>query len=101
MGRDALLAYMLEQSRGMMSKKQFIARYRCALDFFEPPVSQAAGMPVLIIEADNDPLVEATLREMLKTTYPSAQIKTLHHAGHFPYLNQPQAYVQILLEFFK
>lgn len=98
---EIVLAYMLEQSRGMMSKKQFIARYRCALDFFEPPVSQAAGMPVLIIEADNDPLVEATLREMLKTTYPSAQIKTLHHAGHFPYLNQPQEYVQILLEFFK
>jgi pimeloyl-ACP methyl ester carboxylesterase len=96
---EIVLAYMLEQSRGMMSKKQFMARYRCVLDFFEPPVSQAAGMPVLIIEADNDPLVEETLREMLKATYPSTPSKTLHSAGHFPYLNQPQEYVQILLEF--
>jgi pimeloyl-ACP methyl ester carboxylesterase len=75
------------------------ARYRCALDYFEPPVSKAAKMPVMIIEADNDPLVEEILREMLKTTYPSAQIKTLHSVGHFPYLNQPEEYVQILLEF--
>jgi pimeloyl-ACP methyl ester carboxylesterase len=97
---EIVLAYMLEQSHGMMTKKQFIARYRCALDHFEPPVSQVADMPVLIIEADNDPLVEEKLREMLKATYPSAQIKTLHELGHFPYLNQPQEYVQILLEFF-
>jgi pimeloyl-ACP methyl ester carboxylesterase len=96
---EIVLAYMLEQSRGMMTKKQFIARYRCVLHDFEPPVSQAAIMPVLIIEADNDPLVEKTLREMLKTTYPSAQIKTFHDAGHFPYLNQPEAYAQTLLEF--
>jgi pimeloyl-ACP methyl ester carboxylesterase len=97
---EIVLAYMMEQSHGMMTKKQFIARYRCALDHFEPPVAQAAITPVLIIEADNDPLVEETLREMLKTTYPSARTKTLHDAGHFPYLNQPEEYVQILLEFF-
>ena len=97
---EIVLAYMLEQSHGMMTKKQFIARYRCVLNHFEPPVSQAAEMSILIIEADNDPLVEKTLREMLKTTYPSAQMKTLHDAGHFPYLNQPEAYTQILLAFF-
>jgi pimeloyl-ACP methyl ester carboxylesterase len=56
-------------------------------------------MPVLIIEADNDPIIEEKLREMLKTTYPSARIKTLHSVGHFPYLNQPEEYTQILLDF--
>lgn len=96
---EIVLAYMMEQSHGMMTKKQFIARYRCCLDYFEPSVSTVSRMPVLIIEADNDPLVEEKLRQMLKTTYPSAQIKTLHRVGHFPYLNQPEEYTRILLDF--
>ncbi|UCE54213.1 MAG: alpha/beta hydrolase [Desulfobacterales bacterium] len=96
---EIVLAYMMEQSHGMMTKKQFIARYHCILDHFEAPVSQASKIPVLVIEADNDPLVEGQLREMLKATYPSAQVKTLHNAGHFPYLNQPEQYTHILLNF--
>ncbi len=96
---EIVLGYMMEQSHGMMTKKQFIARYRCCLDYFEPPVSTVSRMPVLIIEADNDPIIEEQLREMLKTTYPSARIKTLHSVGHFPYLSQPEEYTQILLDF--
>ena len=97
---EIVLAYMMEQSHGMMTKKQFIARYRCILDHFDAPVSQASQIPVLIIEADNDPLVEEQLREMLKVAYPTAQVKTLHNAGHFPYLNEPEQYTQMLLDFF-
>jgi pimeloyl-ACP methyl ester carboxylesterase len=93
---ELVLAYMMEQSHGMMTKKQFIARYRCVIDSFDPP---APAMPILIIEADNDPLVEAPLREMLKQTYASADVKTLHDVGHFPYLNQPEAYTRVLLDF--
>ena len=46
------------------------------------------------------PLVEKTLREMLKATYPSAEIKTLRNAGHFPYLNRPEDYSKALGAFF-
>jgi hypothetical protein len=55
---------------------------------------------MLIVEADNDPLVEKTLRDMLKTTYPSARIITLQGAGHFPYLNRTAEYTKMLGEFF-
>ena len=96
---ELVRAYMLEQSYGMMSKAQFAARFRCVIDSFEPPEIQSSGIPILIIEADNDPLVEETLREMLKTTYPTAEIKTLPGAGHFPYLNRPEEYTKILGEF--
>lgn len=98
---ELVLAYLMEQSHGMMTKKQFIARYRCVIDTFEPPLTADLKIPILIIEADNDPLVAEPLREMLKSTYPSARVKSLHNAGHFPYLNQPQEYTQILLDFFK
>ena len=96
---EIVLAYMMEQAHGMLTKKQYIARYRCILDYFEAPVSEVSKIPVLIIEADNDPLVEDQLREMLKATYPSSPVKTLHGVGHFPYLNQPEQYTQILYDF--
>lgn len=54
----------------------------------------------MIIEADNDPLVEESLREQLKATYPSAQVHTLRGVGHFPYLNEPEAYTALLAGFF-
>jgi pimeloyl-ACP methyl ester carboxylesterase len=101
-GRDELtLAYMLEQSYGRMSKAQVVSRFHAVIDPFIPADLEALGIPVLIIESDNDPLVEETLREMLKDTYPSAEVVTLHNVGHFPYLNQPEEYTRILRSFFE
>jgi maspardin len=100
-GNSALVAaYMMEQSHGMMRKAQFVARFHCVLDYFPPPDQEASSVEILIVEADNDPLVVKTLREMLKTTYPSARIITLQDAGHFPYLNRTAEYTNILEEFF-
>jgi maspardin len=90
---------MLEQSYGMMTKAQFVSRFNCVIDSFTPADIKSFGIPVLIIEADNDPLVEKPLREMLKKTYPGATVKTLHAVGHFPYLNEPDRYNQILMGF--
>ena len=101
-GYDELtLAYMLEQSYGRMSKAQVWGRFRCVIDPFTPADSAALGIPVMIIEADNDPLVEETLREQLKATYPSATVYTLHDVGHFPYLSNAEEYTRLLEEFFE
>jgi pimeloyl-ACP methyl ester carboxylesterase len=62
---------------------------------------KALNIQVLIVEADNDPLVEPQLREMLKKTYPTAKVETLHALGHFPYLNEPRSYARILENFFQ
>ncbi len=97
---ELVAAYMMEQSHGMMRKAQFVARFHCVLDYFQPPDQKASNVEILIIEADNDPLVEKTLREMLKTTYPFATVKTLQGVGHFPYLNRAEKYTKILEEFF-
>lgn len=95
---ELVLAFGLEQTHGRMSKAQLIGRYRCVVEWFEAP---NPDIPLLIIEADNDPLVEPALREQLKETYPAAQVQTLHNAGHFAYLNIPQEYTAILEAFFK
>lgn len=95
---ELVLAYMLEQTYGRMSKAQVTARAKAVIEPFSPPDPDALGIPVMIIEADNDPLVEATLREQLKATYPRAQVHTLHAVGHFPYLNEADKYNQLLLD---
>lgn len=97
---ELVKAFMFEQSYGMMSKKQFLNRFYCVIDPFTPPDIENLKTPVLILEADNDPLVELELREMLKKTYPTAGVKTLHAVGHFSYLNEPETYIRILREFF-
>jgi len=100
-GRNELVAaYLMEQSHGMMRKAQFVSRFHCVLDYFQPADQEASNVEIMLIEANNDPLVEKTLRELIKTTYPSARIKTLPGAGHFPYLNRPEEYTEILKEFF-
>ncbi len=96
---ELVLAFGLEQTYGRMSKAQVVGRFHCVVDPFETPDVAALGIPALIIEADNDPLVEKALREQLKQTYPTAEVITLSN-GHFPYLSMADVYTQLLLEFF-
>ncbi len=94
---ELVLAYLLEQASGRMSKAQVIARAKAVIEPFAP--AEATSLPLLIIEADNDPLVEASLRAALRETYPTAEVQTLHGAGHFPYLNEATTYTQWLRAF--
>jgi len=100
-GKDELtLAFLNEISYGRMRKAQVVGRFHGVVEKFTPPDVVALDIPVLIIEADNDPLVELTLREQLKETYPTAEVWTLSEVGHFPYLNFSEAYTNILKSFF-
>ena len=99
-GNDELtLAFLNEISYGRMSKAQVVGRFHCVVEKFEAPDLNALGIPVLIIEADNDPLVELALREQLKVVYPTAEVHTFSNIGHFPYLNRATEYTSKLMEF--
>jgi pimeloyl-ACP methyl ester carboxylesterase len=101
-GRDDLtLAYLLEQCRGRMGKAHLIRRLQCVVEPFVPADPERLGIPVAVVESDNDPLVDEALRERLKRTYPSAVVHTLHGAGHFPYLSRPGEYTELLEGFFQ
>jgi len=96
---ELVLAYLLEQSYGRMNKAQVVGRFHCVVDPFTAPDLAALGIPVMIIEVDNDPLVEEILREQLRAAYPGATVHTLHAVGHFPYLNAPDEYTALLEKF--
>lgn len=97
---ELVLAFLLEQTYGGASKAQILARYRCVIDPFVAK-STIPTIPLMIIESDNDPLVEETLRTQLKVTYPTAKVHTLRNAGHFPYLNEAQTYTRLLEDLLK
>ncbi len=96
---ELTLAFLMEIGAGRMSKAQVVGRFRCVVQPFTPPDLDALKMSVLIVEADNDPLVEKVLREQLKSTYPSAEVQTLSGVGHFPYLNRAQVYTVMIATF--
>ncbi len=95
-GSPLVEAYLREQGHGAMSKAQFNARYRAVIDPLQVADPEPDGIPLLIIEADNDPLIAAELREELVRLYPTAEVYTFHGAGHFPYLNRPDEYTALL-----
>ncbi len=92
-------AQLLENTYGRMSKAQFLARYHCVIDKFEPVAGDESTIPLLIIESDNDPLVAADLRTKLKQYYTAASVHTFHGKGHFPYLNAKDEYNAVLGDF--
>lgn len=96
-GNDEMtLAFLNEITYGRMRKAQVAGRYACVVEKFEPPANTT--VPILIIEASNDPLVEAALREQLRATYPEAKVVTVDN-GHFPYIATPDFYTQQLKDF--
>ncbi len=92
-------AQLLENTYGRMSKAQFLARYHCVIDRFQPVDGKQTAVPVMIVESDNDPLITPDLRAQLKAYYTSAQVHTFHHKGHFPYLNAKDEYNTTLRNF--
>ncbi|MBI3169175.1 MAG: alpha/beta hydrolase [Chloroflexi bacterium] len=98
-GNDEMtLAFLNEISYGRMRKPQVAGRYKCVVEKFDAPANTT--IPLLIIEASNDPLVEEALRESLKSTYLQAKVITVDN-GHFPYIATPEFYTQQLVDFWE
>jgi len=93
-----LRAHVMPLSYGGMTKSQLYGRYLCVMEKFTPPTPT---IPLLIVDADNDPLVPAEVRELLVATYPEAKRVTLHKTGHFPYISQPQEFYAAVDPFLK
>jgi pimeloyl-ACP methyl ester carboxylesterase len=96
---ELVKAYLYEQTCGSMRKPDLIARCACLCQTLLPPDLDRLGIPALIVESDNDPLVEEPLREALKAAYPTAAVRTFDRGGHFPYLSRPEEFNRTLVEF--
>ena len=54
---------------------------------------------VLIVEADDDPIVKSGSRDTLKSLYPGAAVHTFEDTGHMAALLRPVEYAEVIREF--
>ncbi|HHC09044.1 MAG TPA: alpha/beta hydrolase [Actinobacteria bacterium] len=94
-----LLARLLEETyTAPDAKRVFLERLDLVLEPFEAP---EPAMPVAIVEAGDDPLVWPELRHALRETYPDAPTYTFESGGHFPYVNRPYDYAEVVEKFLR
>lgn len=99
-GYDELTLAYLNENLDRFTKSDLIGRYHCVIEPFDPPDLSGGEIPVLVIEASNDPLLGLALRQAMKSTYPQAEVLTVDN-GHFPYLSRPDYYTGNLRRFLK
>ena len=98
-GSPLVAAYLAEQARLPGLKQRLLARYRTVIEPFTICDPAPDGLPLLLLQSDNDPLLEPRLRAALLATYPMARVHTFAEGGHFPYLNRPAEYTEVLRDF--
>lgn len=88
-----------------LSKADVISRVRLAAEFgaryggdAEP---QRPPYPVLIVEADDDPLFTPAKRAALHALYPDARTHVFHGTGHAAGVLRPEEYGAVLLRFIR
>lgn len=59
----------------------------------------AAGMPTLIVWGERDPLIPVRHAREAHERIPGSRLEIFRGAGHFPYLDAPQRFAEILLDF--
>lgn len=94
-----LQALLLEQTYGGMSKNDLVSRYRCVTEKFTVDQDARKMIPTLIIDSENDPMIDESLKKELKQQYPGAQVYTFLSAGHYPFILDPDTYTQKILSF--
>jgi pimeloyl-ACP methyl ester carboxylesterase len=59
----------------------------------------ADSIPMLVIWGARDPIVPARHAETVRGLVPSARIEVFTEAGHWPHLDEPDRFVDVLLDF--
>ena len=59
----------------------------------------ADSIPLLVVWGSRDPIVPAQHAETVRTLVPSARIEVFREAGHWPHLDDPERFCDVLLDF--
>ncbi|MCF6745215.1 alpha/beta fold hydrolase [Blastococcus sp. KM273128] len=97
---DALLALQDAEAR-----RAFLRTLRGVVDVRGQAVTAldrlylADSVPMLVIWGGRDPIVPAQHAETVRTTVPSARVEVFEDAGHWPHLDEPDRFCDVLLDF--
>jgi pimeloyl-ACP methyl ester carboxylesterase len=97
---DALLAL-----KDIEARRAFLRTLRGVVDAHGQAVTAldrlylADAIPMLVIWGGRDPIVPAQHAQTVRTVVPSARIEMFPDAGHWPHLDDPDRFCELLLDF--
>jgi pimeloyl-ACP methyl ester carboxylesterase len=97
---DALLAL-----KDVEARRAFLRTLRGVVDAHGQAVTAldrlylADAVPMLVIWGSRDPIVPAQHAEAVRALVPSARVEVFEGAGHWPHLDDPDRFVDVLLDF--
>src|SRR6266850_4488986 len=97
-------AYLNEAIASDLLKEVFIHQNKCLLDLthqpqFTPDDLNGWHGKVLIIDSDDDPVIPARDRGLLRSMYPKAQVHTFRDAGHASAILKREEFFSIVRSF--
>jgi pimeloyl-ACP methyl ester carboxylesterase len=97
---DALLAL-----KDIEARRAFLRTLRGVVDARGQAVTAldrlylADAIPMLVIWGDRDPIVPSVHADTVRALVPSARVEMFAGAGHWPHLDQPDRFCDVLLDF--
>ena len=97
---DALLAL-----KDVEARRAFLRTLRAVVDARGQAVTAldrlylADSIPMLVIWGSRDPIVPAIHAETVRSLVPSARVQVFDGAGHWPHLDEPDRFCDVLLDF--
>jgi pimeloyl-ACP methyl ester carboxylesterase len=86
------------------TRRAIIALYR-STDHSETtasiPLLRAFDWPSTVLFGEQDPYIPARFAERNLETLPSATVHVLPNAGHWPFIDQPEAFAELLIPFLR
>jgi pimeloyl-ACP methyl ester carboxylesterase len=59
----------------------------------------ADNVPFMIVWGERDPIIPVAHGRAAHELVPSSRLEVFEDAGHFPHLDQPQRFIDVLLDF--
>ena len=97
---DALLAL-----KDVEARRAFLRTLRGVVDARGQAVTAldrlylANSIPMLVIWGSRDPIVPAVHAEAVRTLVPTARVEVFQGAGHWPHLDEPDRFCDVMLDF--
>jgi len=97
---DALLAL-----KDVEARRAFLRTLRGVVDSHGQAVTAldriylADSIPMLVVWGGRDPIVPAQHAETVRSLVPSARVEVFDEAGHWPHLDEPDRFCDVLLDF--
>ena len=97
---DALLALKdVEARRAFLRTLRGVADARGQAVTALDRLYLANAVPMLVVWGSRDPIVPALHAETVRTLVPTARVEVFEGAGHWPHLDDPDRFCDVLLDF--